>query len=224
MFTLDQARARMRRAMLVTDTSEAGAGPATATESIAALDALDGGAETSAEPAEPAATEVQATDDGDDDPEGADALGDAGKRALAEMKAKWRAERDKRQTAEAKLRDALPQDDAQRLAAEAEAKALAKANTRILSAEIRAAATGKLSDPADALTFLDLTRFEVDDDGSVDQAEIDDAITDLLARKPYLAAQGGTPKAPKVDPSQGAVGGAPTTAAERFSAQMNGLI
>jgi hypothetical protein len=223
MFTLEQARDRMRRTMQMADTTEAGAGPANAAATIAALEALDGDTAPAADPA-PVTPDPTPSDDDDEDPtdneasEGADELGDKGKQALDRMKEKLKTERARRQAAEAKLHDALPPDDAQRLAAEAEAKALEKANTRILSAEVRAAATGKLSDPSDALTFIDLTQFEVDDDGEVDREEIATAITDLLTKKPYLAAQGG-PKTPKPDPSQGAVGGAPATAAQRFAAQ-----
>jgi len=200
--------------------------PQTAGEAIAALDALDSTgpapAPTPAPPAAPTppAAPVEADGDDDADPEGAEELGDKGKQALDRMKEKLRSEREKRQAAEARLRDALPQDDAARIAHEAEAKALAKANARILAAEVRAAAAGKLADPADALAFVDLSQFEVDDDGSVDQAEIADAIADLIARKPHLAAQGG-PRTPKADPSQGAVGGAPATAGERFAAQFS---
>lgn len=74
---------------------------------------------------------------------------------------------------------------------EIEAEALGKANQRILQAEIRAAAAGKLNDPADALLYLDLSSFEVGDDGAVDTEAVTAAITDLTENKPYLAAQGG---------------------------------
>lgn len=222
MFTLEQARDRMRRTMQMADTTEAGAGSANAAATIAALEALDAGDAPTDDPAATTKDPEPSDDDedpaDDEEPDGADELGDKGKQALDRMKEKLKTERARRQAAEAKLHDALPPDDAQRLAAEAEAKALEKANTRILSAEVRAAATGKLSDPSDALTFIDLTQFEVDDDGEVDREEIATAITDLLTKKPYLAAQGG-PKTPKPDPSQGAVGGAPATAAQRFAAQ-----
>lgn len=76
-------------------------------------------------------------------------------------------------------------------ARETEAAALAKANERILKAEIRAAAAGKLNDPADALLYIDLTKFEVGEDGEVDTAAVTAAIEDLAKNKPYLAAQGG---------------------------------
>ena len=46
-------------------------------------------------------------------------------------------------------------------------EALAAANQRILKAEVRAAASGKLTDPADALRYLDLSKFTVTDDGGV---------------------------------------------------------
>lgn len=66
-----------------------------------------------------------------------------------------------------------------------------RSDARLVRAEVKAAAVGKLNDPTDALTFLDLTSFEVGDDGSVDEAAIASAIDDLVSKKPYLAAQGG---------------------------------
>lgn len=76
-------------------------------------------------------------------------------------------------------------DDAR---AEATADATARANQRILSAEIKAAAGGVLSDPADAVKFLNLDDFDVDDDGNVDESAIKAAIKKLVKDKPYLAA------------------------------------
>ncbi|MBD0838793.1 hypothetical protein [Streptomyces sp. TRM68416] len=127
--------------------------------------------------------------DDDADPEGADQLGDKGRRALASMKGKWRTERDKRRELEAKLAEKDGVDDAEQARRKAETEAMAKANTRILKAEIRAAAKGRLADPKDALTFLDLDQFEVGEDGEIDPEEIEEAISDLLKDKPYLAAQ-----------------------------------
>ncbi|MDX2626486.1 hypothetical protein ACKI1K_00230 [Streptomyces scabiei] len=129
-----------------------------------------------------------AGDQDDADPDGADQLGDKGKRALASMKGKWRKERDQRKELERRLAkdDKGGGDDA---VAKATAAATAKANTRILKAEIRAAAAKKLADPRDALRFLDLEQFEVDDEGEVDVEEIADAIETLIKDKPYLAAQ-----------------------------------
>jgi len=135
-------------------------------------------------------------DDGDDaDPEGADQLGDAGKRALDTQKEKWRAERDRRRALEEELtaeraknapKDGAP--DPERIKVEADRAANARANARIVRSEIRVAAAGKLANPADALHFLDTSKFEVDDDGEVDETEIADAIETLLKDRPYLAA------------------------------------
>jgi len=71
-------------------------------------------------------------------------------------------------------------------------EAIAAANQRILNAEVRAAAKGRLANEADALAFLDLSEFEVSDDGQVDAQAIEAAIGALLEDRPYLAAQGGT--------------------------------
>lgn len=72
--------------------------------------------------------------------------------------------------------------------AEATAEITAKANARILKSELRAHAAGKLADPTDAALFLELDKFEVTDEGEVNSEQIDDAIADLLTRKPHLAA------------------------------------
>lgn len=72
-----------------------------------------------------------------------------------------------------------------------EQAALSKANDRIRKSEVKAAAKGVLADPQDAYKFLDLDTFEVDNDGNVDEEAIAKALADLVANKPYLAAQGG---------------------------------
>lgn len=129
--------------------------------------------------------------------QGEAALGDAGKKALDAMKAERRAAREqaaaekaRADALQAKLegREAEHQQalEAQRIKDEA----LAVANQRILSAEVRAQAAGKLNDPTDALAYIDLSSFEVSDDGSVDTDAIGSAINDLISKKPYLAAQG----------------------------------
>lgn len=134
-------------------------------------------------------------------PEGSESLGDAGKKALAAMKEREKAARARARELEREIselratiesKDKTPDEQAIESARrEAEAAAIAKANERILRSEIKAAAAGKLSDPADALLHLDLTEFEVDESGNVDATEIVDAINELLERKPYLSAQGG---------------------------------
>lgn len=132
-------------------------------------------------------------DDGDDDQAGRDALGEPGKKALDAMKTKWRTERGKRRELEQQLAakdSGGGDDDADTIRRQAKQEATKAANTRILRAEIRAAAAGKLINSADAFKFLDLEQFEVGDDGDVDQEEIADAIEGLLKERPYLAAQG----------------------------------
>lgn len=164
------------------------------------------------------------------DPDGTDALGDAGKRALDRMKASLKAERDARLKAEAE-RDAArgisEQEKAQRAA---EAAALAKANSRILRSEVRAAAKGVLADPTDAYRFLDLDAFDVDQDGSVDEQAITDALTELVRTKPYLAAAASPPGAqrpPTTNPAgfggtadQGARAGAQRTEEQSLTAAL----
>ncbi|MFJ8110434.1 hypothetical protein [Streptomyces sp. NPDC096132] len=135
----------------------------------------------------------QGDDEGDDaDEDGADQLGDAGKQALDRMKERWRKERERRKAAESE-RDQLKgaggnADDSERIRTEADRAATARANERIVRSEIRAAAAGKLTNPRDALAFLDISQFEVDEDGKVDEDEIAEAIEDLLKERPYLAA------------------------------------
>ena len=133
-----------------------------------------------------------------EDTAGADALGDAGKKALDAMKAKWK-DADKalkaaasevaslKATAEGREAEHKAEQDNQKVRDDA----LNAANERILKAEVRAAAAGKLADPADALRFLELSSIEVGEDGEIDAATVASAIDDLIASKPYLAAQGG---------------------------------
>lgn len=127
------------------------------------------------------------------DPNDPPELGDAGKRALtAERDARQRAERDAK-AAKAEL-DKLrteSQSEQERAIARAKdegrAEAVTTANERIVRAEVRAAAASKLADPADAVHFLDLSDFTVEDDGSVDSKAISKAIDQLVKEKPYLA-------------------------------------
>ena len=161
--------------------------------------AVDDDLDPAVEPAEPDDAIDPAGGDSDADPDGADQLGDPGKKALDTMKGKLKAERERRRALEAQLAERdRPADgdqpDPAALARQAEATAMARVNERLVKAEVKAAAAGKLADPADAHRFLDLSAFEVDDDGNVDADEVADAIEDLVRSKPYLAAQGGTTK------------------------------
>lgn len=140
----------------------------------------------------------------EDDPEGAEQLGDAGKKALDTMKAqKAAAKKSAREAAaraaaaeaknaelQAKIDGREAEHQAEQDRARVESEAIAQAHTLIKKAEVRALAAGKLTNPEDALVFLDLDELEVDQDGAVDRAQIEDAIGDLLSARPYLAADG----------------------------------
>jgi hypothetical protein len=123
-------------------------------------------------------------------------LGPAGQKALDAMKAEVKAA--KAEAARAKALQKELDDLKSSTASEAEkaleaarkeggAEATTKANARILRAEVKALAAGKLADPADAVALLDLTQFSVDDDGEVDAKAIGAALDELVKGKPYLA-------------------------------------
>lgn len=144
--------------------------------------------------------------DGELTPEAEAALGDPGKRAIDAMKAKLAAEKQAKKALQDRI-DALtapkPGDektpeDWQR---EADARAMTKANERVLKADLKLAAKDVLIDPTDALLNLDLSQFEPGTDGEFDADDIAEALKDLVKRKPHLgksAAQSGGPRVPKV--------------------------
>lgn len=74
--------------------------------------------------------------------------------------------------------------------AEGRTEALSVANARIVKAELKAAASGVLQDPDDAVAHIDPSQFEVDDDGNVDTKAIKAEVARLAAAKPYLTAGG----------------------------------
>ena len=166
-----------------------------------------------AEPPEPPAP----TADGDE-------LGEAGLKALdAERKARRDAEAlAKRQEAELdKLRTAQL-DDNERALKEARdagrAEALSSVNRKLVEAEARAAAAGKLANPALAARLLDLDRFVPSDGSDIDGDAIVAAIDELVAAEPYLGVQATTPPAageppaaPKGTVTPGAQSGTPAT-------------
>ena len=130
------------------------------------------------------------------------------------MKAKWREAEKKakaaqealnKREAELALKDKPAEEQALEAArAEARAEATQKANERILRADLRAAATGKLADPTDAALYIDLSEFTVSEDGETDIDALNDAIAELITRKPHLAAQ--KPSRFDGDADQGAKG------------------
>lgn len=143
-------------------------------------------------------------DDSDDSDDDAKDLGDKGKRALEAMKAKLKAAKASERTAKQeaaqlkaeKANAGKPADEQAIEIAKQEARAegLSVANKRIIRSEVKAAAVGKLANPALAVKLIDLDSLEVDDDGEVDEEAIAEAISELLEENPYLAAQGGATK------------------------------
>jgi len=149
-------------------------------------------------PAAPTAGATPAPEASSETP-GAEALGDPGKRALDAMKAERNAAKAEAAQVKAAMEALQAQIagreaehkaavEAQRVRDEALSAATAQANKRILAAEIKAAAAGKMADPADALRYIDTSSFEVGDDGATDSAAIAKAVQDLLTAKPYLGA------------------------------------
>jgi hypothetical protein len=167
-----------------------------------------------------AVDEKPAGDDLEDepDPEGADKLGDPGKKALDAMKERFKTERARRIAAEAERDEArkpkpvpkpsakapspegkadedtaAPDADEIRRQVEAELKA-EQAKERVLD-KIELKAAKSFADPVDAVSLL-LREHKIEhflDDGKPDVEAIQDALTELLEKKPYLgaAAQGG---------------------------------
>ena len=163
-------------------------------------------ADPPADPAGPPADpDPDDDDDDDEDPPGAEALGDPGKRALDTQKAKLKAEKAKRLAAEqriAELTAPKPGDELtpEQLREQIRGEVAAEFKLPLLKSSIRAAA-GQFHDPADALLNLDLTQFDADENNEFDAEEISEALTDLLAKKPWLgktAGQPGDPRIPKV--------------------------
>jgi hypothetical protein len=171
-------------------------------------------------------SEDESGDDDDEDKE----LGPKGEKALAAIKEKHKAERGKRLAAERRIRELESEkesggDEAAQERQRIEDEATAKANTRIIKAELKAAAAGKLLDPSDAVVFItDLDQFDVDDDGDVDPEAFAEAIADLIVRKPHLAAQSSEKRTPKPDRSQGAGGKGLSSAEQQFAAALGPLL
>lgn len=133
-------------------------------------------------------------DDDDEDEESPDPK--EGKDDLESVKAALQAERDGREKLERKFRRAnkelstlknlkapvVKDEEAERRAAERERQA----DLKIVRSEVIAAAAGKLANPRLAPRLLDLTEFEVDEDGDVDVASINAAIDRVIKENPYL--------------------------------------
>lgn len=100
--------------------------------------------------------------------------------------------------------------DADRIRRDAEKAITARVNARVVRSEVKAAAAGLFADPADAPLYLDLSNYEVDENGEVDEAAIREDLEAVLERKPHLkktaTADDAARKGPKADRSQGSRG------------------
>lgn len=77
--------------------------------------------------------------------------------------------------------------DADSIRRDAESAATQKVNARLVRAEVKALATASFADPSDAHLYVNLEDIDVDDDGEVDTKAIEDALKDVLRRKPHLS-------------------------------------
>lgn len=166
------------------------------------LPVVSGGAD---EPAPEPADEPEPEPAPEPEPESEPAdepLGEPGKRAL-DAERRRRADAIKRaEAAEAELKKVRDQQmtDAERQVAEArtegEQAADGRWRERTGRLAVKAAAAGRFADPADVARYLD-DGVPFTKDGEVDEAALDEALEQLLADRPYLAApKPGTPKAP----------------------------
>src|SRR5690606_22666381 len=139
--------------------------------------------------------------DGDDepDPEGADQLGDAGKRALDRMKEQLREEKRRRKEVERKLAEATrkpkagegeSQPDNEEIRRQAHEEARMEALRERVVDRIEAKAARRFVDPEDAVAILlrgrDLDEFI--EDGKIDTEAITNALDELAKAKPHLLA------------------------------------
>lgn len=128
-----------------------------------------------------------------------EALGDAGKAALKAERTRAAAAERQAKALQKQLDEIVAANATEGEKAIAKAKdegraeVLSTVNERVLRAEVKAVAGGKLADPADAVKLLDLSQFTVGDDGNVDTKAISTAIDELVKEKPYLAPAGARP-------------------------------
>jgi len=135
------------------------------------------------------------TDD-DAEPEGAADLGDAGKQALDRMKAERNKARAERRALAAELEELKkPKTDAdnpEQIREQARAEARAEVLKDRALDRIEARAAKLFADPEDARALLAGHVDDFVDDGKIDVEAIQEALDDLLKRKPHL---GATPQA-----------------------------
>jgi hypothetical protein len=134
------------------------------------------------------------------------ALGDAGKKALAEERTARKAAEKLAAEQATKLKEFEDRDktDAEKLTAAKEAaeKVAVAATARAVSAEVRALAAAEFADPTDAALLGDLTKY-AKADGDVDVEAIKTDLAALLTAKPHLKRAAAGTGRPAPDGSQG---------------------
>lgn len=147
-------------------------------------------------------------DDADTDPvdddkgDGHDQLGDAGKKAIDAMKAKWQKERDERKalaaenaalkaTAGAKDDSEKDEPTTDQIREQARKEARAESLRERALDKVEAKAAKLFADPEDARALLASKVDKFIDGDELDLEAITEALEDLLKKKPHLAATGG---------------------------------
>ncbi|MFE2563035.1 hypothetical protein [Streptomyces mirabilis] len=166
------------------------------------------------DPADPEPDPDPADDPADPEPEpepdDANALGEAGKKALDRMKAERAAAKKEAAAAKKQLAELTRKVEAfedrdkselEKASAQAERaqKQATKAVARAVSSEVKVAAVGQFADPSDAVDVLmrDPSKY-VDADGEIDTDAIEADLADLLERKPHW----GKPEPAAVEPEK----------------------
>lgn len=113
-----------------------------------------------------------------------------------------RHEREQRQS----LRDKLIDRERELATARAQLGSVETLRRGLVEQAVIAAATGRLTDPADALRMIDLSDVDVDAAGKLDSAKIKAKVDALVEAKPYLGTNGAgsAPAKPSTLPGGGA--------------------
>lgn len=147
-------------------------------------------------------TDDAGTDRADDDAEGQDQLGDAGKKALDAMKVKWQKERDERKALAAEnatlkaatsAKDEAKKDEptADQIREQGRKEARAESLRERALDKVEAKAAKQFADPEDARALLAGKVDKFIDGDELDLDAITEALEDLLKKKPHLAATAG---------------------------------
>ena len=85
-----------------------------------------------------------------------------------------------------KQSDAKPEVNVEEIKRQAIREANARVNEKLVRSAVTVQAAELLRDPSDAARYIDISDYEVDDDGNVDARQIQDDLKALLRDRPYL--------------------------------------